>query len=502
MNYPSFGGFDFSTLTTENVERIEVVRGPFSALYGSDALGGVIQIFTRGSAGDHRLSGRVVGEAGNVDSRAGELFATYGAGTVGFSVSGRAGRTDNDRPNSDWDQKSGSARIDWSPAEHARFGFEASIVDGEVGVPGPVGGESPRARSTVREERFSLPGSFRPAEGHDATILVATVYEHPTYENPDFAYKDSTKLHSYQARAGDTWTSGPSRLSGFVSYDRGEADDVDSFGTNLDGSHTTIWGAGAEERLQLGRLWTLTAGLRYDHHSQFGEAWSPRASLVWNSADALWKVRASGGSAFRAPTVGELYYPFSGNPDLKPERSRSWELGGERAVGDRGRIEVSLFWNEFRDLIVYDFVSNQDKNIGNARTRGVETVFREDLSRAVSVDVGYTYLDAKDLDSDLQLIRRPHHRGFVSASFRVLGGLTISPRATLVGSRPDSSATTGECVELPSYVRYDLFVRYAIAAVPLAPYVRFENLTDRQYEEVAGYPAARRRIAGGLEVSF
>jgi vitamin B12 transporter len=506
MNSESFGGYDFSMLTTENVERIEIVRGPFSALYGSDALGGVIQIFTRSGSGTHGLSGRASGEAGNAGRGEGEVSAAYGEGAIGVSASGRAATVDNDRPNSDWKQWSGAARLDWAPAEHARLGLEASILDGESGVPGPVGAETPHSRSTWREERFALPASFRPAEGHDATVIVDTVRSTPTFSNPDFGYTDRTTVRSYQGRAADTWTSGPSRLTGFVSYDRGEVDDVDTFGTNLDGSHTTLWGVGAEETLKLGRGWLLTAGLRYDNHSQFGDAWSPRASLVWNSADALWKVRAAGGSAFRAPTVGELYYPFSGNADLKPERSRSWEVGAERTTGGgSGRVEVTLFWNEFRDLIVFDFASFQDKNIQNARTRGVEVAFRQDLTAAVSVDVGYTWLDAQDLTAGTDLIRRPRHRAYLSLVLQPLDGLTISPRATFVGERLDNSATTSEPVENPSYVRYDLFVRYALVnlgAGRLAPYARVENATDKRYEEVAGYPASRRRVTGGLEVAF
>jgi vitamin B12 transporter len=370
-----------------------------------------------------------------------------------------------------------------------------------------VGAATPHSRSTWREERFALPASFRPAEGHDATVIVDTVRSTPTFSNPDFGYTDRTTVRSYQGRAADTWTSGPSRLTGFVSYDRGEVDDTDTFGTNLDGSHTTLWGVGAEETLKLGRGWLLTAGLRYDSHSQFGDAWSPRASLVWNSADALWKVRAAGGSAFRAPTVGELYYPFSGNADLKPERSRSWEIGAERTTGGgSGRVEVTLFWNEFRDLIVFDFATFQDKNIQDARTRGVEVAFRQDLSAAVAVDVGYTWLYAQDLTAGTDLIRRPRHRAYLSLVLQPLAGLTVSPRATFVGERLDNSATTGEHIEDPSYVRYDLFVRYALldlaAAGHLAPYLRLENATDRRYEEVAGYPASHRRVVGGLEVAF
>jgi vitamin B12 transporter len=197
--------------------------------------------------------------------------------------------------------------------------------------------------------------------------------------------------------------------------------------------------------------------------------------------------------------VGELYFPFVGNPNLKAEHSVSYELGAERYVAG-GRVEVSLFWNDFRDLIVYDFGLGQDTNVGRARTRGVETAWRQDVAATLSMDVGYTYLDAQDRDSGLPLIRRPRHRAFVAASWKATESLTVSPRATFVGSRADNDALTGQRAEDPSYVRLDLFARYDLK--PVAPYVRLENLGDRRYEEVDGYPAPRRRFAAGLEARF
>jgi len=413
----------------------------------------------------------------------------------------RDGQVDGDRPNSDWRQKSGAARIESRPADGARIALEGSIVDGEVGVPGPVGLLPSNARSTWREERIALPASFRPADGHQTTLFVASVISRPTFSdpNPDFPFFGKTRNRSLQTRAGDTWTAGDNRLTGFASWERDQVDDTSNFGVNLQGQHTTIWGIGLEDSIRVTDRITATGGARYDSHSQFGSAWSPRATLVWRSADSLWKLRASGGSAFRAPSVGELYYPFSGNPDLKPERSVSWEAGAERTVGN-GRAEVSIFWNDFRDLIVYDFARSQNFNVGRSRARGVEAVFRQEFGSRVGVDVGYTYLDSEDLVTGEALLRRPRHRGFLSLALRPLSGLTVSPRATFVGSRRDANPATGIHFDNPSYVRYDLFASFAIGRI--APYVRLENLTDRRYDEVAGYPAAHRRFVGGIEAGF
>ncbi len=497
LNSPYFPGYDLSGLTTENIERIEIVRGPFSALYGSDALGGVIQIFTRPTASG--LAGRATAEAGDAGQRSGSVFASWGSDALGVSGSYRDGRVGGDRPNSDWRQQNGALRIEGRFAEGARIALEGAVEDSDLGVPGPVGRETPRARSATRQERLSLPVSFSPASGHEATLLLADVISRPRFDDPDSFFSSQTDARSLQGRASDTWTSGANRLTGFVSFERGRVNDGSNFGPSLEGQHTTIWGTGAEDTLKLAGGIVATAGVRYDDHSQFGSAWSPRATVAWLSCDNAWKVRASGGGAFRAPTVGELYYPFSGNPDLRPERSTSYELGVERYLPG-GRIEASLFWNDFRDLIVYDFARNANFNIGRARTRGVEAALRQDLARTLSVDAGYTYLDALDRGTGLALIRRPRHRAFLGASWQPLARLSLAPRVTFVGSRPDSDALTGQRVESPSFLRLDLLARYSLGAV--APYARVENIADRRYDEVNGYPAPRRRFAAGLEARF
>jgi vitamin B12 transporter len=218
------------------------------------------------------------------------------------------------------------------------------------------------------------------------------------------------------------------------------------------------------------------------------------------SGNRLWKLRASGGGAFRAPTVGELFYPFFGNANLKPERSTSWEVGGERYLGRTGRVEVSLFWNELTNLIVVDFVRSRNENVGKARTRGVEVAWRQEISERFDLDAGYTWVEATDRVAGTNLLRRPRHRAFVSATVRPVSRLSVSPRFLFVGSRRDVDGVTFGPAQLPSYVRLDLFARYELENV--APYARLENATDRRYEEVDGYPAPRRRWAAGLEVKF
>lgn len=498
VNSPFFSGYDFSALTTENIERIEIVRGPFSALYGSDALGGVIQIFTRPVT--FSPTGRVTAEAGDAGQREGSVFFSAGIGPFAAAASYRNARVGGDRTNSDWREQNGSLRLEGRLGEAVRVALEGSILDGEAGIPGPLGKETPRARGGFREERVELPVTFRPSAEHEASLLIARVASKPSFQNPDSSFKSSdTDARTWQARGSDTWKTDRQTLTVFASWERWTVDNQSNFGINLDGDRSTLWGGGVQDSVNFGSAWIATAGLRYDHHSEFGSAWSPRATLSWLSPGTRWKVRGSAGQAFRAPSVGELRFPFSGNPNLKPERSTSYELGAERYFGP-GRLEVSLFWNDFGDLIVFDFATSMNQNVGRARTRGVELSWRQRLKAQLDVDAGYTYTLGEDRTTGKDLLRRPRHRAFAGLAWRTARALMLSPRMTFVGRRDDVDALTFARIEDPSYIRYDIFARYEPAN--FAPYARLENVTDRRYQEAAGFPAPRRRYAVGLEAKF
>jgi vitamin B12 transporter len=496
MNSPYFSGYDWSGVTTENIERIEIARGPYSALYGSDAIGGVVQIFTR--PGEEGVGGRATGEAGNQGQGQGSAFVSLGEGPFTGSASYRYVAFDGDRPNTDWRQRNGSASLAARLGETGRIGVEWGLLDGEVGNPGPLGAPS-TARGFTHEARLAVPGSFELSEGNRLDVLLAGVRSEPSYRDSAGGFESQTDARTLQASVSDTATLGAHTLTAFASWQEWKVSDESNFGINLDDAKTTLWGLGAQDSVTFGAF-TVTAGLRYDSYSTYGEAWSPRGTISWLSPDRLWKVRASGGTGFRAPSIGELYYPFSGNPDLLPERSVSWEVGGERYFGD-GRLEASFFWNDLKDLIVYDFSAFRNFNIGHARTWGVELGWQQTLFPTLAVNATYMFLKTEDLETGEPLIRRPENGASLGVSWAPVAGVSFSPRLLYVGPRADSSPLTGEPLEDPSYLRLDFVARWQ-ATENLAPYLRMINATNHAYEEAAGYPAAGRLVAGGLDVKF
>jgi vitamin B12 transporter len=497
VNSPYFPGYDFSSLTTENVERIEIVRGPFSALYGSDAIGGVVQIFTRPA--EKGFTGGVTAEGGNAGQGSASAFVTGGGGPLSAAASYRYAQVNGDRVNSAWRENNGSARLDWQASDSARLALEGSILSGDVGNPGPVGAENPLAHSVLKEERLALPASFDLSATNRLNGFVASVWSKPEYDDPTSGYSARTTARTLEAQVADTASFGAHTVTGIATWNRSTVTSTDTFGTELDGQNTTTWGIGLQDAFTVGAL-SATAGLRYDDNSQFGGAWSPRVSLSWLFPGEIVKLRASAGSGFRAPTVGELYYPFYGNPNLSPERSVSWEAGAEVYVARGGRIEATYFWNDLKDLIVYDFAQSKTENIGRARTQGLEVAYRQQVLSPLAVAAAYTYLDAVDRTDGSPLLRRPKHRASLSLIWQPLPALSIEARGLYVGPRPDADPITFAPLTDPAYFRLDLFASWSLGR--FAPYVRINNATNASYDEAAGYPAARIRAAGGVAVKF
>jgi vitamin B12 transporter len=497
VNSPYFPGYDFSGLTTENVERIEIARGPFSALYGSEAIGGVIQIFTRPP--QEGFSGSATAEGGNAATASASTFVTAGAGPFSAAASYRYGNTNGDIVNSNWRENNGSARLDWQPNEVARVSLEGSILSGKVGNPGPVGAENPTATGIFLEERIALPVNLVLSPTNRLNGFVASVWSKPEYDDPQGGFASQTNARTLQAQVADTATLGAHTLTAIAMWNRSKVTNTDTFGTNLDGQSTTIWGIGAQDSMTLGQF-NVTGGIRYDGNSQFGSAVSPRGSIAWLSKGQQWKIRAAGGSAFRAPTVGELYFPYYGNPGLKPERSVSWEAGGEVYIGKGGRVEVTYFWNDLKDLIVYDIPSGKTENIGSARTQGIEVGYRQQILPSVAVQAAYTYTDAVDRTNDTPLLRRPKNTASLTLAWQPLPPLSIEVRGLYFGSRADADALTSEPLVDPSYFRLDLFASWSLGQV--APYLRINNMTNASYDEAAGFPAVGIRVAGGVGVKF
>ncbi len=503
LNSPYFGGTDLSAFSTANVERVEVVRGPFSALYGSEAIGGVVQIFTRRSA-DAGASGHASFAFGNAGGREGSLEGRFAEGALSATFAFRRTLSSGDQLNEFFSGTTLSGALTARLGEGATAGVVVRRETGRTGVP-TDGSQATPQRSTSGDTtalEVSLSLSLSKNLFLEATLRYTR--DRPAYADPDSSFTwSTTDARRVGARVAAAGTWGPQRLAVGVDLERTQVWNESNFGSALEGETARTFAVFAEDRIALdGERLLATAGVRWDDNSAFGSAVSPRVTAAWRVLPSL-KLRAAAGSAFRAPSLGELYYPFSGNPDLKPEKSTSWEIGVEQTIAEGVVAEATGFWNDIRDLIQYDPQTFTNENIGHARTRGIEVAVRTAVGGRAFLRASYTYLDAEDLDAREPLLRRPRHRASLTTGSGFGAGGSWSVTGLFVGARPDlSSVDFTTPVQSPSYFRVDGAVTLPPVVLSLSPWARVTNLFAREYAEVNGFPAPRRRFLAGLEASF
>jgi vitamin B12 transporter len=503
LNSPYFGGTDLSAVSTANVERIEVVRGPFSALYGSEAIGGVVRIFTRraAAAGVSGHASLALGNAGGKEGL-GEIGFLEGAlsGTFGF----RRTLSSGDRPNEFFSGATLSGALTAQLAEGTSLGVVVRRETGKTGIPTDGAVPTPQRSTSGETTTLEIPLSLFLSKNLSIEASVRYVRDTPSYTDPDSSFSwSTTDARRVGARVAAAGTWGPQRLALGVDLERTQVWNESNFGVALDGATSRTFAVFAEDRIAFdGERFVVTAGVRRDDASSYGSALSPRVTAAWRVLPSL-KLRAAAGSAFRAPSLGELYYPYSGNPNLQPERSTGWEAGLEQTIAKGVVVEATGFWNDIRDLIQYDAQTFTNENVGHARTRGVETAVRTAVGERAFLRAAYTYLDAEDLDAREPLIRRPRHRASLTAGSGFGAGGSWSVTGFFVGARPDRDAADFTTpVESPSYVRLDAAVTLPPVVLSLSPWIRVTNLLGESYAEVNGFPAPGRRFVAGLDASF
>jgi|CXWL01.1.fsa_nt_gi vitamin B12 transporter len=488
LNDPVLGGFDSAFLPTDGVERIEVVRGPYSALWGSQAIGGVIQVLTRSESGTTlRLE---AGDAGY--ARAGLAAGWRFGDGLGLDLVGHLRQGDGEVENDFYDGGELAARLGWRPRDSVSVGLVARGGESTIGVPFDFfGTPSPRREQARQSAELALPVEVQagPWALSGRLLRATTDLQFRDPDDPFAKSRGETERTGARAVATHHFDEGLWAAVG-GDWEEERATSVDAFGPGLGDDRAETWSAFGAVHRSTDR-WSVELGVRRDEHDAFGGETSAKlgAALRWGAV----RLRGSWGEGFRAPSLGDLYFPGFGNPDLQPERSRSAEVGLDF---DRGPFAVaaSLFDNEQEDLIVFDFVRGIPLNVGRARSRGVEAEVRFTRPRW-SVRANGTFQDAENRDTGSGLLRRPERAGNLVATFRPADDWTAFGVLRHVGARPDFGA------DLPAFTTLTLGAAWR-ASERLEPFARLENALDREYEEVAGFPSPGRRFVGGLAVRF
>jgi vitamin B12 transporter len=494
LNDPLFGDFDWSFLPTEGLARIEAVRGPFSALYGSSAIGGVIQLLSGGSQGTTlRLEGGSYGYGQALVS------SGYDLGSVRLDVSGHYRHGDGQFTNDFYNSGEGVVRAEWTLQPQTRLGLLVRANDSNVGIPFNGVEPSPLRRSAWQERQYAIPFDTVLGDWQLEALVsdAATSLRFRDPQDPFFSRSDiaSDRLRG-RAVASYGFTPG-TWLSGGFEWERQQASDDDNTGINL--RHLTDYNEALFSQLHasLG-IARLEMGLRGDHDRRLGQRLSPNLGLALLLTRKL-HLRLSYGEGFRAPALGELFFPLSGNPALKPEINRSAEVGVEYLAGAWSASLIG-FENRLRNLIEFDFATFREVNVGRARTHGLEAQVRY-RTRPFEVQLNGTFQRAEDLDTRLDLLRRPRRSGNLIVTWRPSARWTLNLAERYVGRRLDLDPQSFASVPNPPYNRLDLAAQWQ-ATERLAPYARIENLADRRYSEALGFPALGRQFIGGVRLNL
>ena len=514
--------FNFANLSVDNVERIEVVRGPQSVLYGSDAIAGVINIITK--KGDNQPSLQASSEAGSYGRFLQRLATSGSGGALNYSAAYARQDTNGFSAASGGKEKDGysanvfSSRVGAAVSELIDIGgfFRFTGANSELDNDAGASGDDPN-RTLDNRQLFSRAEINTKFLAGAITQQIFINYSKQRFDDdndPDIDHPIDLQRSNYDGRSLKVGIQNNIKPVEQFTLTLGAEFEREQGSSNFfsNSSFGEFESELPKERARTRSVFvqTLTevtdsisgaAGLRVDEHDRFGTKVTWRAGPVVEAADT--KLSGTVGSAFKAPSLSQLYSQF-GDPNLNPEEALGFDIGIEQKVNkDKFSLGTTYFHSMIDQLISFNSETFKSENIGRARLQGFENFARLNICESTSLRFNYTLTEAQDRDLDQALLRRARHKIGASVTSQAFSKLKIDLGVHYVGARSDTDFSTFPAtrVTLGGYVLADLAARYAIAGnVDL--FARAENIFDRDYQSVLGYGTAGAAAYGGVEVKF
>lgn len=540
--------YNFFSLPLDNTNRVEILRGPQSTLYGSDALTGVINIITKKGQGKPAFNFGF--EGGSYNTYKGTITSL---GTIGnFNYSAAFSRTKSDgysaaSTNYGNTEKDGFQLDNFNAIIGYNFSksFDAEVVirydkastDLDQSFGSPEYWDDPtyifnqeefiiRAQGNLKlmdkkwNQRFGI-SSFRNTRKYSYDTSAASIYySRSNYDGKKYKVDWQNDFYFFENNL----------ITAGIDFKFEEASSVYFTDSYLyPGESESIFpqkslyiiGVYIEDQVKIGESFFATIGIRYDYHSQFGLVSDQSLALDFGSqstqvpitgriapAYIFWetgtKLKATIGTGFKAPSLFYLYDPLYGNSNLKPEQSFGWDAGVEQYFWTaKFYIGANYFYNKFKDMFGFDS-DFKTININEAVTQGIEIFATADFIDGLVVKANFTYLDARDKsentpDYNQKLIRRPANKAGIYVSYTWNNVANINIDAMYVGKRDELDFATFPAtrIVMPDYFLINLAAYYDVFSF-LRLQARIENLLDKQYEEIYGYGTAGFSVYGGI----
>lgn len=542
VNDPSLaaGAFNFGDDVLGGLQRIEVVRGPASTLYGSNAIGGVINLITRAGA-DRPAVAEIdlgLGTDGTKRGTAG-LFGTMGRLDYGLSLQGFTTDGDNatpDRLTGGDGEEDGFDNL--TATAKAVYRLDAARLEGLVrwresdadidNVPL----DDPNSQARAEQLNWQTAGELDLLAGALTSRLAVgqSIYDRRFTNAPDAVDGGSSNDRFEGARTSVDWqnsyalpglpvlrdavlVAGASYVHETVELDTRQESEFGPFTQQVDAEADGVALFAHAQARVAGRL-NLTAGLRHDRPDDYGSRTTWRLGGVVEVPELNSRLTAAVGTAYKAPGLYDRYgvnnFGYQGNPDLEAEESFGWEAGVETDLAAAGRADfatlgITWFANDVDDLIQYDFVSNSSINIDEAEVEGVEASLELRPADWAELRASWTWTDARDGRTGARLARRPENAISLLGRFTPVEGLSLSPEAQFVGQRQDvvygdDGSFLGN-QGVGGYWLVNLAVTYAVLD-NVELYARATNLADRAIENPNGFAQPDRGVLAGVRARF
>ncbi len=483
-------GENFSLISTQLIEKLEVVRGPLSNLYGSNAMGGVINLISRKSGSDFSLS-----EASHGSHEA-NAHVNKRFGAFNFSFNGSFLDYSDGQENDRFKNRGLSTGLDYE-TNRIKTGVHIFGIWANSGIPFYLGQPSPRRHYSQDGYLVSFPLSLN--FGKDIRLESNASFHSNQYRfsDPDDIWNTSFVNGSHFFEWESKIFSKPFSHVDFtagVDFSLQHVTNSDSSGSLLTGEKTNFFSVYSSLGVDLGRL-LLSASLRLDKYKEQPLVLSPQLGLSQQITPWL-KLRASYSKSFRAPTLPEMLNPYWGNAGLLPEKGKSLEIGSDLFLA-HWLLSAAWFSSHYKDLIGFSPLTQKFVNINQARISGLELNLRLIWNDHFTFSSAYTYLHTLDMQYNRPLLRRPRHSVSFMSWYQYKKA-SLSLAMVYVGKRLDYNELLYSVGENSSFNTYDIGFTYLLLQ-RISLFIKISNAFNRHFEEILGYTAPLRRIQMGLK---
>ena len=512
------GAFDFGQFLTPDIQTVEVLRGPQSGLYGSDAIGGVINVITKSGSGPAQFTAGL--EGGSFDTfnqTAGVSGSTGGfhyVANIEHFYSGATPVTPLDllapgeaRNDDSYSNITASTKLGYDIADNFDLGLVARYTDTRLlftgdnynippytGVPDATHDEGDTLQYYTRATGHLIlfGGFFEQTVGLAYSSISSTEY---SPDGPTTSYDSGDRVKvDWQ---GNLKFSSDEILVLGAEYQRDALRQPVTAGTAISSGY-------AELQSTITDNFFNTISVRYDDNSRFGNAATWRVAPAYLIAATGTKLKASVGTGFKAPTLSQMFenfpsYGFFGNPDLRPETSFGYDAGFEQSVlDDKVQFGATYFRNNIRNLINDNATFTSYANVGRAETDGVESFVSWQLLETLSLRADYTFTEANDEILDQELLRRPKHKASLDAKWQVTSALSFDAQFLYVGPWQDATRDSFVSqVTAPGFTTTNIAASYDITG-NFTLYGRIDNLFDENYQDPIGFLHPGRGFYAGI----